>query len=525
MLLVLNHELGADFDPRAFEHRAFYDTVAHRIEMHLVSMRDQTVDDPGPRSGAVREGRVDPDRDQHASTTGRAWRRCSRRPGSGSRPGRPIRRRRSVSSSERRCEQADPRGAGRGSRGARLRGAGERLAHAAADRRRDRVHPGRSGHVAAMSDGGRRVLRHAAVPPAATAARQGWVETRTAKGTPCFSLPDGGTITFEPGGQIEYSSPAVPLAERAAGARCGRWCCRSAPRRRARGSRCSPWASIRPTAIDGRAAPAQHQALRSGWRSTSARRGPAGARMMRQTAAFQVAVDLDDEPWLRWRVLNAAAPYVVAIFANSPVYAGTDTGCASVRAQVWRALDPARTGLPWGAGIAGRGLSRLRARGAGDPAAGRGRRASARSASGSAAPDVTLEEWHDHLTTLFPEVRPRGHFELRSADAVAPQWYAAPLALAVGDHVRAACRSAPPPICSVPRIWDCSIGPGASGCATPGSREPRPIWWRSRSRAAGARTRVLQPRRSGAGAARSSTATPCAARCSGRRPVTAEVAA
>ncbi len=44
----------------------------------------------------------------------------------------------------------------------------------------------------------------------------------------------------------------------------------------------------------------------------------------------------------------------------------------------------------------------------------------------------TLHEWHEHLTTLFPEVRPRGHFELRSADAVAPRWYAAPLALAVG---------------------------------------------------------------------------------------------
>ena len=44
----------------------------------------------------------------------------------------------------------------------------------------------------------------------------------------------------------------------------------------------------------------------------------------------------------------------------------------------------------------------------------------------------TLEEWHDHLTTLFPEVRPRGHLELRSCDAVAPEWYAAPVALAVG---------------------------------------------------------------------------------------------
>jgi len=47
MLLVLNHELGADFDPQAFEHRAFYDQVAHRIEMHLVSLRDQVVSIPG----------------------------------------------------------------------------------------------------------------------------------------------------------------------------------------------------------------------------------------------------------------------------------------------------------------------------------------------------------------------------------------------------------------------------------------------------------------------------------------------
>ena len=39
-------------------------------------------------------------------------------------------------------------------------------------------------------------------------ARQGWNETRTAKGTPCFELPDGGMLTFEPGGQLEYSSPA-----------------------------------------------------------------------------------------------------------------------------------------------------------------------------------------------------------------------------------------------------------------------------------------------------------------------------
>jgi L-histidine Nalpha-methyltransferase len=47
MLLVLNHELGADFDPDAFEHRAFYDRVSHRIEMHLVSLRPQVAHVPG----------------------------------------------------------------------------------------------------------------------------------------------------------------------------------------------------------------------------------------------------------------------------------------------------------------------------------------------------------------------------------------------------------------------------------------------------------------------------------------------
>lgn len=52
MLLVLNHELGADFDPAAFEHLAFYEPVAHRIEMHLVSRGPQTVTIPG--IGAVR---------------------------------------------------------------------------------------------------------------------------------------------------------------------------------------------------------------------------------------------------------------------------------------------------------------------------------------------------------------------------------------------------------------------------------------------------------------------------------------
>jgi L-histidine N-alpha-methyltransferase len=47
MLLVLNHELGSEFDPGNFEHRAFYELVNHRIEMHLVSSLEQDVRVPG----------------------------------------------------------------------------------------------------------------------------------------------------------------------------------------------------------------------------------------------------------------------------------------------------------------------------------------------------------------------------------------------------------------------------------------------------------------------------------------------
>ncbi|HEX7972205.1 MAG TPA: L-histidine N(alpha)-methyltransferase, partial [Thiobacillus sp.] len=39
----LNRELGADFDPARFRHYAFYNPIAGRIEMHLVSLAKQDV--------------------------------------------------------------------------------------------------------------------------------------------------------------------------------------------------------------------------------------------------------------------------------------------------------------------------------------------------------------------------------------------------------------------------------------------------------------------------------------------------
>lgn len=46
ILRVLNTEIDTDFDPDAYEHRAFFNEEAQRIEMHLVARAEQTVTVP-----------------------------------------------------------------------------------------------------------------------------------------------------------------------------------------------------------------------------------------------------------------------------------------------------------------------------------------------------------------------------------------------------------------------------------------------------------------------------------------------
>ena len=148
--------------------------------------------------------------------------------------------------------------------------------------------------------------------------------------------------------------------------------------------------------------------------------GPFGIRMMRQSAAIQVSVDRGATPATRWRLLNDLAPYLIAMFANSPEYHGEASGHQSYRAHCWRQLDASRTGV---------------AEPSEDPA-----EAYARFAAG--AGEIVSGDWNAHLTTLFPEVRPRGHYEVRSCDAIAPRWYAAPIvfiaALAYDDRAASA---------------------------------------------------------------------------------------
>lgn len=257
--------------------------------------------------------------------------------------------------------------------------------------------------------------------------RRGWREEPSSYGVPRFVLPDGGILSFEPGGQVELSAAAHPTA--------------SALLDSLRETVPAMRAELREGGIDLLAVGVDP---RNGIESVPLRLpgtryvrmtafmeaiGTGGARMMRQTASFQVSLDFGADPLARWRLWNAMAPYVTAIFANSPVYRGVPTGDRSVRARIWRELDGGRTGcFPCADPIEEYLDFALAAPVILGPGDGSYRPFAEWDAAGCMGPD----EWRLHLTTLFPEVRPKGFAEVRSADAVDPRFYAAPLVLLAG---------------------------------------------------------------------------------------------
>jgi len=158
--------------------------------------------------------------------------------------------------------------------------------------------------------------------------------------------------------------------------------------------------------------------------------GPFGRRMMRQTCSVQVNFDLGCDPERFVRRFVAAsllAPFATAIFANSPVFAGKARKQRSYRSFLWRRLDPARTGIPFPKRVS-RGLrpEDLRVADLVD----------AYTDFALRAPVIRMENggepWANHLSTLFPELRPRGHVEVRSLDALPVEWQLVPAAFYCG---------------------------------------------------------------------------------------------
>jgi glutamate--cysteine ligase len=261
------------------------------------------------------------------------------------------------------------------------------------------------------------------------AASAGWTAVFSPKGAPQFEIAGGGRLTFEPGGQVEYAAP--PTVAPSALLENVRHVIGPLTRAAADAGVDLVGAGIDP--FNGSdAAPLQIAAERYRLMDAYfATIGEAGARMMRQSASIQVNIDAGPEPHRTWKVLNAAAPYLTAIFANSRAFAGADSGWASYRGRTWQTLDPSRTGLAWGPTGDASGYVEF---------ALEARSIFARSATGEYLRfgdrvrngGVTPHDVAQHLSTLFPEVRPRCWFEIRSIDAQRPQWYAAPVLLTTG---------------------------------------------------------------------------------------------
>ncbi|MFL5637880.1 MAG: glutamate-cysteine ligase family protein [Gemmatimonadaceae bacterium] len=258
--------------------------------------------------------------------------------------------------------------------------------------------------------------------------REGWLKQPNDTDPPSWRLSDGARISFEPGGQIEISTAphatasSVVASTQAVVALLRRTMAEHAIELVARGV--DPYNDIDSVPLQ------LHRPRYLGMTRYFDSIGPSGVRMMRQTAALQINLERGDNPAFRWRLLNALAPIIVALFANSREYADRPTAWASYRAYFWRTLDPSRTGIVYEESrYAERyldfALDAIAMRG-GDGSGYQAFRAWIQRSS------MTTEDWLFHLSTLFPEVRPKEFFELRSADTIEPDALAAPVVFVTG---------------------------------------------------------------------------------------------
>ena len=263
------------------------------------------------------------------------------------------------------------------------------------------------------------------------------VATAVARAGP---LPGGSAVTFEPGGQLELSSPPHPGPSAACAATAGDLAAIGAGAQVAglelvgvgldplrRGHRI----------IDG----PRYRAMETYFDAAGASRA-AGRAMMCNTASVQVNLDIGDEASQasRWRLAHRLGPILLAAFANSPFTDGAPNGWRSARAAAWAAIDATRTGP------AEVGGNRNPAQAWADYAL------SARvmlvrvsdacfepllsplpfarwMENGHELGYPTLDDFEYHLSTLFPPVRPKGWLELRMVDALPDPWWRAAVAV------------------------------------------------------------------------------------------------
>jgi glutamate--cysteine ligase len=218
------------------------------------------------------------------------------------------------------------------------------------------------------------------------------------------------------------------------------------------------------------------------------RGGPWGRQMMCTTASIQVCLDAGDDSAgtggyrHRWRLLHALGPVLVAAFANSPLRCGRPTGWLSSRQQVWSRMDPGRTRPPllgpdpreaWARYALDAQLMCVRNEGSADWSVPDGLtlRGWVRGDAADRMRPPTAEDLDYHLSTLFPPVRPHGHFELRMIDAQPGDGWVVPLAVVTalfGDD-----RAGDDALAAVERLW-AGCGPAGEWSSSQPDGNPWP---------------------------------------------------
>jgi glutamate--cysteine ligase len=182
--------------------------------------------------------------------------------------------------------------------------------------------------------------------------------------------------------------------------------------------------------------------------------GTMGQRMMKQTATVQANIDFLDEKdaMAKFRTGMGLAPILIAMFANSPISDGQVNGYRSFREHIWTDTDKNRSGLLMFAFAPDVSFVHyveyaldvpmyfiMRNKDYIDMTHMTFRQYLARGHNGQRA---TLEDWSDHLTTLFPETRIKRYIEVRSVDSQPPELMPAPSALIKGVFYDADCLQA-----------------------------------------------------------------------------------
>ena len=321
-------------------------------------------------------------------------------------------------------------------------------------------------------------------------------------------LPSGALLTTEPGGQLELSSqPADSLGDlvRATSADLGAL----------REAVAAAGLELAGIGLDPLRPPRRVLELPryAAMEAFFDQGGPWGRQMMCGTASVQVCLDAGEDSdgpsgyRQRWQLVHAIGPVLVAAFANSPLREGKPTGWVSSRQQVWTRMDPGRTRPPrpdedpreawaayaldaqvmcvpnpdsgdWSAppgltfrdwvrgdpvttGPVTRGTATTGTRAPGTRAPGPAKAACGEAVDG----DVplrrpTADDLEYHLSTLFPPVRPRGHFELRMIDAQRADGWIVPLA--VSSALLSDAKAGDAALAAVEPLWD-GRSPGDEG--------------------------------------------------------------